>query len=212
MRFTLLRPGKRPAIPHDQDLLAMQVRKEARLAHCERFLGPSFAISARVEGAPYVDLCVFAPNPLKGRDRYTLVSDGLSDLSRFSARGRDAGPAVELFAYAPDLKEEAFAVRFMQRLAEAFSRRGDAILAGPSTDAREVDPEFPAEAKARHLALLPPLREWKGFESRRFSDGSEARFLWAVLLHPSDLRALNGDRDALLARLSAGPLPFLVPA
>ena len=212
MRLTLFHPGKRPPIAPEPDLLAMQARKEARLAHYERFLGPSFAISARVEGAPYVDLCVFAPNPLKGRDHYTVASDGLSDLSRFSARGRDAGPAVEVFAYAPDLKDEAFAVRFMQRLAGVLGRSGQAILAGPSTDAREVDPEFPAEAKARHLVLLPPLREWKGFEGHRFSDGSEARFLWAVLLHPADLRALNGDRDAFLARLSAGPLPFLTPA
>ena len=212
MRITLFHPvRRRPSVPVP-GLLAMQARKEARLAHYERFFGPSFAVSAQVEGAPYVDLCVFAPNPLKGRDHYTLGTDGLSDLSRFSANGRGALQSYEVIAYTPDLKAGAFAVRFMQHIAGALADPAKPLQPGAAIAAHEVDPEFPAEAKARQLALLPPIREWKGFESRRFSDGSEARFLWAVLLHPADLRAFKEDRDAFLARLGAGPIPFIHPA
>jgi hypothetical protein len=190
----------------------MQARKEVRLAHYERFMGSSFTLGAGVEESPFVDLCVFPPNPLKGRNYYTLATDGLSDLSLFSPSGRATFPAVEVLAYTESVSGEAFSVRFMQALARAMADPGWNWTEGRPVNALDIDPAIPADARARHLMLLPPVREWPGFEVRRYTNGSEVRFLWAALLAVPEWKAAQAGREDILARLkSADPPPFLDP-
>lgn len=213
MRLTLFHPSKGRSSAKTSDLLAMQARKEVRLAHYERFFGPSFAISAVVEGAPFVDLCVCPPHPVKGRDHYTLATDGLSDLPLFDPHGRPNLPPQELFTYTGTVEGEALAVALMRSLAQAMADPSRALKAWEPVNARVIDPAVPPEARAGLLLLLPPVREWPGFESRRYANGQEVRFLWAMLVTAAEARAARAGREEFLERLrSFRPAPLLDPA
>ena len=212
MRITLLHPNRRRAAVHRPDLLFMQARKEVRLAHYERFFGAPFVISAEVEGFPSVDLCVFPPNPLKGRAHCTIATDGLGDLPRADPDGADSLRAREVVGYASPRDGEAGAIRFMRVLARAMADEPRAFREWEPVDARRIDPSLPSDARAPHLLLLPPAREWPGFGSRGYANGSEVRFVWAVLLTAAERRAALADREGFLARLrETKPAPFLDP-
>lgn len=160
-----------------------------RQRHYERWLGPADQVSSdRLPLSPRIEISLHPPSPVRGRNFYTLITSGMSDLAMHLPEGQDPGLArSEIIMYIPSIggkpafTEPQLEVEMLRFMAHFPFEFGSWLAVGQTIP--NGDPAQPV-APGSHLTtalFLPPAFEPNGFVGGLKLDSEPVNLLW---LHP----------------------------
>jgi len=190
--------------------------QEERKAYYETWLGTDeFVYHEPVPRKPHIDIHVIPPRPEKGREYYTFVTDGMSDVRMQvpDEMGAEVGRS-EIIAYLKDFegepgeKEPPVFIKylfFMGTFPFNFNTWLDWYHTIPNGDPPK--PIVPGSALTTAF-FLPPIAEPGEFADGLRLGGDPVRFLWLTFLTDAECRLkLERGAEALVGVMQQAGYP-----